>query len=339
MDLEKALKTVEIEPLRSLTFAEVGQIVQNFSQRLTLAFPKSELNVASIMEKMFECHMFLADIPDNLGNANYFYKTQAIYYNINANFETLDDYIVHECIHFFQDIRDEKRELKRMGLCRFREFKIYNMALNEAAVQYITSKVLETKKENIEYGGITIGTISPKYYPVLTSLIEQIAFLLGEEPIVESTLFSTDRFTLELMDVIGERNFNKIQNGFDKILELKQSGSEDTSKQEEAIVAEYIKIQNILIQEFFKGYLPFIETRKEADEYKEKLEGFKNFVTDYDNLKAYEKLKERQLEKLNKKYATLNKTKMLTVEKHNIFIDLFRKLQEWIFSEEYKIKK
>ncbi|MBR6033408.1 MAG: hypothetical protein IKP28_01460 [Clostridia bacterium] len=339
MDLEKALRTVEIEPIRSLTFAEVGQIVQNFSQRLTLAFPNSELKLANVMEKMFECHMFLADIPDNLGNANYFYKTQAIYFKLNANFETLDDYIVHECIHYFQDIRDEKRELQRMGLCRFREFKIYNMALNEAAVQYITSKALESKKEEINYGGLTIKTTSPKYYPVLTSLMEQIAFLLGDDAVVESTLFSTDRFTFELMDVIGERNFNKIQSGFDKILEIRQTAYEDIAKQESLIANEYIKIQNILIQEYFKGALVFVETKDDANEYKRKIENFKDYIKDYDNLKTYEKIKEKQLEKLSKKTISINKAKMLTVVKHNIFIDLFRKLQEWIFSEEYKIKK
>ena len=112
MDLEKALKTVDIEPIRSLTFAEVGQIVQSFSQKLSLAFPNVKDKLPEMMEKLFACHMYLADIPESLGSANYFYKTQAIYFKIDTNFEVLDDYIVHECLHYLQDIRNEKRELR-----------------------------------------------------------------------------------------------------------------------------------------------------------------------------------------------------------------------------------
>ena len=249
MDLEKALKNVDIEPIRRLTFAEMGQIVQSFSQGLNLSYPKLKLDLEEIISKMLECHMYLANIPEGLGSTNYFYKTKAIYIDANVDFEKIDDYIIHECIHFFQDKRDEKDNLQRMGLCRFKEFKVHGMALNEAAVQHVTSKILKKRGRTIEYGGIKLKTTSPKYYPVLTCLMDQIAFLVGEYSLAESTLFSIDKFAYEYSDIIGEGNFNKIQVEFDNILEMKQLNNDI---QVALISKRYEQVQKLIMTTYFE---------------------------------------------------------------------------------------
>jgi len=336
MDLEKALNNVDIEPLRRLDFAEMGQVVQSFSQKLVSAFPKLDLDPEEIVSKMFECHMYLATIPEHLGSTNYFYKTQAVYFGADTNFKKIDEFIVHECIHYFQDKRDEKDNLQRMGICRFKEFKVHGMAFNEAAIQYITSKILKLKEEEIEYGGIKIITSSPNYYPVLTSLMNQIVFLLGQDSLVESTLYSTDKFKYEYMDIIGEGNWNKILSGFDSILELKQA---DGDKQVELITKTYEELQNFIMTTYFKEYIPFVMTTAEANEYRKKLEKFERYILSKENLENYKRLKEKQMKKLNKRISEISSgkaNKMLMTVNHGKIYEFFKALQDWIFSEEYK---
>ena len=49
-----------------------------------------------------------------------------------------------------------------MGLCNFSNLKISGMGLNEAAVQYMTSKVIGIQKDYVKYFGISFETISSK---------------------------------------------------------------------------------------------------------------------------------------------------------------------------------
>ncbi len=342
MDLEKALKTVEFEPIRSLNFAEMGPIVQKFSIGLINACPKQELRYEDVMSKMFECHMYLADMPDNFGTANYFYKNQTIYFKLDTDFSQLDDYIVHECIHYFQEQRNEKREIERIGLCVFKEFKIYCMALNEAAVQYITNNILDKPIERINYAGIVLETKSANYYPLLCNLIGQMAFLIGEEVLEESTLFGTDRFSYSFMDIIGEKAFKDIQAGFDKLLELKQTNVDDIDKQEKLIRELFDSIQTKIMTQYFDGAISLIDTIKEAQDYKFKIENYRKYMGDVNGFEFYEEYKNKQLEKLDKIIVSINKksskksSNSLTVVKSNKILAFFRAIRAFLFKENKK---
>ena len=70
--------------------------------------------------------------------------------------EELDEFAIHECIHYLQERKDKKNFLIRMGLCDYTEFKIYGLALNEAAVQLMASKIIGIKKEFVKYFGINL---------------------------------------------------------------------------------------------------------------------------------------------------------------------------------------
>lgn len=343
MDLNRALKTVGIGPIRSLSFVEMNQIIQNFVEQLVITFPNQKLKYQEIVAKMFECHMYVAHIPENLGTANYFYKNQAIYYKEGTNFKQLDDYIVHECLHYFQDGRKSGDPLERMGLCTFQEFKIYCMALNESAVQYITSKILKRNKVQIKYAGIVLDTRSPNYFPLLCNLIEQMVFLIGENALVDSVLFSNEHFAYSFMDVAGENALKEIQAGFDTLLELKQNNNEELEKQEILIKQQYEKIQNLILTSYFDGAFTLLETIEEIEEYKQLLEDYKKYLGNVDNYYFYEQYKEKQLDKLDKKAVTIsrrNSKDMLAVISNNKIFAFFRAIRNLIFKgkEEYKLK-
>ena len=116
-------------------------------------------------------------MPDGMAEANYFYKNSSIYFNEHISDEDLEEFAIHECIHYIQEVKDKKSNLVRMGLCNFDNLKIVGMGLNEAAVQYATSKVIGIEKDYVKYFGVSFRTASPSYYPLECNLIEQMAYL------------------------------------------------------------------------------------------------------------------------------------------------------------------
>ena len=77
-----------------------------------------------------------------MSEANYFYKNTSIYFNEKIDIDDIEEFAVHECIHYIQEIKDKKNNLIRMGLCDHSDFKVYGLGLNEASVQLMASKVI-----------------------------------------------------------------------------------------------------------------------------------------------------------------------------------------------------
>lgn len=341
MSIEKTLKTIGIEPIRSLTIKETNSIITQFVELLMQAFPKQKVNKEKILKKMIACQMYFANFAENLGTANYVYQDKAIYISTKANLEEIDEYIIHECFHYLQDERDKKGRLQTLGICYFSEFKMYGMAMNEAAVQYLTCKMLNKKQEIIEYAGISVITESKNYYPLLWNLIAQMVYLIGEEALVESTLFGSETFVLSWMNIAGERVTKEIEDGFDEILNWKQAGSRQSDILEQNMAISYEKVQNEILTSYFDGMLPLIETIEEAEDYQEKLFGCRKLLGNTDQFEFYEMYQQEQLEKIEKKVQELKRKqekKMLMVMKHSKIKMLFQML--WKFfqkgKEEYK---
>ena len=113
---EKGLKSIGIEPIRSLYDDEKSIIIKRFVELLAKTFPKHKLNSQEITKEMMECQMYLANISSQLGTANYYHKNRAIYFSTDANLNEIDEYIIHELIHYFQDKRDKKGKLDRLRI-------------------------------------------------------------------------------------------------------------------------------------------------------------------------------------------------------------------------------
>lgn len=342
MNLNKTLKVMGIEPIRNLNSFEKNNIIKSFVKSLQNTFPEYNINIDETLNKMFECEMCFAKFPESLGTANYFYKNKTIYFKQDANLEKLDEYMLHELIHYFQDIRDKNGNLSQMGLCYFLEFKMYGMAINEAAVQYIVAKMLNNRKQKIEYSQIKVRTISESYYPLLCSLIMQIVYLIGEKPIINSTLFSTDEFFFTFADIIGENTFKEIQILFDELLEIKQqlieiNEEEKIKEQEKIIKCLYENIQNKILTSYFDRILTLIDTVEEAEMYRNKINGYEKIIGNVDDFKFYEEYKQKMLEKLDSKIIDIsrkNSKNMLAVVSNNKLFAIFRFIKNF-----FRVKK
>ena len=71
--------------------------------------------------------MYVAKIPEGLAEANYFYKNSSVYFKDGLTVDELEKFAVHEFIHHIQEIKDNKGNLLRLGLCEIGDFKTYGL--------------------------------------------------------------------------------------------------------------------------------------------------------------------------------------------------------------------
>lgn len=218
MSVESDLKKDGIEIVEKLDTLTINSIARNISTRLCETFPDFGLRQDELFIKLSRLDMFTAKMPDGMAEANYFYKNSSIYFNVHIPPEEREEFAIHECIHYLQEIKDKRNYLIRMGLCDYTEFKIYGLGLNEAAVQLMASKVIGIPKDFVKYFGIQFTTSSPSYYPLECCLVEQLAYLFGEDLLFKSTLNSDDEFKNAFIQAISPKVFLAIENAIDDIL-------------------------------------------------------------------------------------------------------------------------
>ena len=142
MSVESDLRKDGIRVVDILDTMSVNRIAHNIATKLCDTFPELCFNESDLFAKLSRLSMYRAIMPEGMAEANYFYKNTSIYFNEKIAFDDLEEFAIHECVHYIQEVKDKKNNLLRMGLCNFDNFKIVGMGLNEAAVQYITSKVI-----------------------------------------------------------------------------------------------------------------------------------------------------------------------------------------------------
>ena len=158
-----------------------------------------------------------------------------------------------------------------MGLCDYTEFKIYGLGLNEAAVQLMSSKINGIPKEYVKYFGISFETISPSYYPLECCLVNQLAYLTGEDVLFESTINSNDNFKKVFSELTSPKTFMAIQNAIDDILYYEEniikinnkiSQIDDRNKKVDGMIKKidelkseisltFMRTQNLIISSYF----------------------------------------------------------------------------------------
>ena len=194
MSIESDLRKDGIEVIQKLDTLTVNTLARNIASKLCNTFPNFGLDESKLFIKLSRLNMYVAKMPEGMAEANYFYKNNSIYFNEHIPPEDREEFAIHECIHHIQEVKDKKNCLIRMGLCDYTEFKIYGLALNEAVVQLMASKVIGIPKDSVKYYGINFGTVSPSYYPLECCLASQLAYLFGEDLLFDSTLNSNDNF-------------------------------------------------------------------------------------------------------------------------------------------------
>ena len=299
MNIDSELKKEGIEVVTKLDTLEVNSIAKNVANRLVNTFGKYGLNPTDLFMKLSKLNMYKAKMPEGMSEANYFYKNSSIYFNEHISEGELEDFAIHECIHYLQEVRDKRNTPIRMGLCNFTEFKLYGLGLNEAAVQLMAAKVIGIAKEEVKYFDLNFVSDSPSYYPVECALVSQMAYVVGGEDILfESTINSNDNFKNKFIEATSEGAYYAIEDALDKILHTEEEiirinnkiqSFDDRNQKVDILVKRideykkdikitFLRTQNLILSKYFDNAFNNITNLEELENYRKKLQKFLNIL-------------------------------------------------------------
>lgn len=356
MSIKSDLKKDGIEVIEKLDTLKTNSIARNISTKICDTFPEFKLDKNNLFMRLSRIDMYKANMPEGMAEANYFYKNTSIYFNSHIADEDLEEFAIHECIHHLQEIKDKKNYLLRMGLCDYTEFKIYGLGLNEAAVQLMSSKINNMKKEPVKYFGINFETISPSYYPLECCLVNQMANITGEDVLFESTLNSNDNFKHKFAELTSEKAFLAIQNAIDEILDKEENiiklnnkilNIDDRNKRVDGMLQKidelkseisltFMRTQNLIISSYFDKSFDRISNLEEVENFRRKLYAFKEYLGVTDGYIFYNNYYSNKMEQLEEKYNALENGEIITTlkvitKKENKFISILKAIKKLIF--------
>lgn len=340
MNIEKKLEMLGIVNIKKLNIESIKKIAKNVVEALENASPNMKEEFEKVYLRLENCDMYTASIIKPISKVNYIYENNSIYIDEEINIDTVNEQIMHECIHYLQDRRTIKN--KKIGLCNFSDFKVYGIGINEAAVQYISAKAVDETPEIIERFGVRIKTITPKYYPFLTNLMDQIVYLLGEKVVVKAIFEGSNKFEDVLLDIFEEKT-RKIIKSFDMILEYNNRLNEEQDETEikllqDKIASTYIETQNIIFTTYFNKICPRLTTLEEVDKYETKAIYYRNLMgTDLRNGNSsnefFDTYMQELAKKMNKQIYEINKTKnanALVAVTENKIMKIFKKIASFL---------
>lgn len=359
MSIESDLKKDGITVIEPLDITTVNVIAKNVSKKIVAAFSNLGFDFDTLYERFSKLPMYIADMPEGMSEASYFYKNSAIYFRDGMGLADLEKFAVHELIHNFQEQKNEKGDLTRLGLCTFKGSKPTGMALNEAAVQLLASNILENTFETATYYDITFSTVSPNCYPLLCNLIYQMAYVTGEEVLFESTFNSNDHFKNKFTALCGENVYNQTSNYFDKILETEEKiikisnkiqktelstakvdslykKSDELKKQ---LKSAYFSTQELIINSYFTNSLKTLITSDDVDRFRKKLYSFQDIIGTTTNYFFFNNYYIQMMEKLDSRYDSLSDyldddNTYLIPKKENKFTKIINYIKKLIWKKE-----
>ena len=111
MNIEKDLVKDGIIVTEKIDTDVILKITKSISKRIVENFPNFNLNVDDIFSKLFSLNMYKANMPEGMAEANYCYKNSSIYFNSHIANEDLEEFAIHECLHFLQEVKDENDKI------------------------------------------------------------------------------------------------------------------------------------------------------------------------------------------------------------------------------------
>lgn len=318
MKTQKKLEKLGIVKEKELEPKEVNYIAHFMADSITNRFKVLQLQYNEILAKILNCKMYYAKIPDNISKVNYIYEDDSIYIDKNINISKPNEQLYHEIFHYLEVIRKPNGKIKKMGLCNFGDFGISGLGLNEALIQYMSAKIMENEKQTIVIKDIKLKTISPTSYPMLTNLIEQLIYLIGEDKIIEYAMDINEEFDNLFYNTFEEKT-NQIIKNFDKLLDLKTKISLETNKdkkQELEIEAQevYLDTQKMMIIKYYQNIILRINDEKEIEHYMNKFYENKELLgldktKEFTGENLFDEYKKVIMDKFNKQIIKINKEK------------------------------
>ncbi len=346
MSIERDLKKdgiTMIEPLDTLSVTLIAKFV---AEKFISFFPFSHFRYHNLFVKISRLGMYTANMPEGMSEANYFYKNSSIYFKKGLSIDEMKELTIHEFIHHFQEIKDQKGNLYRLGLCDFTGMKIRGMALNEAAVQFISSQILKKQKDYVKYYGIEFSTTTPSYYPLLCNLIRQMSYLVGDSILYDSTLHSNDTFKNAFIHLTSKTTFSQIEKNFDKILEAEEKIIYATShlKQDELNEKEiakastqieiykkvihdtFMETQNKIFTSYFDKNLTNLYSVQDIEDCRKKLYSYKDLLGTTENYTYFNDYYIYYMSKLDEVYEQITGQTSLVAYKRSLWQILFSKI-------------
>ncbi len=360
MSIESTLKNEGITILGKLNTMEVNKIAANISEKITATFPEHNIDQKDLFIAISRLDMYIADMPNDMAMAKYFYKNNSIYFSKKMDLEDLNTLAIHECLHFIQEVKNKHGKLLRLGLYDMEGFKNNGMALNEAAVQHMASIATGTKKDTVKYYNMELSTESPDFYPLQTALLNEMIYFTGTYALYHSTLYSDDIFKNTFIAKTSKKVYERIEQNFDLICQYEtllsnesynlsvssanyknvnkiRNINERIENIKQIIFEKTLETQNIILVSCFNTELNFIRSVEDVDEFKNKLYNFKNVLIDTENYNFYNEFSMHMLKLADEKKEFILKygniltndsisNELASVEQHTYGYQFFKRL-------------
>lgn len=359
MKIDLLLKNEGIEIVRELKKKEVQTIAKDVAIKLCLTFPEHDLNRKVLYNAISGIKMYYAKLPKDFSGAKYILNNNSIYFNSNLPFENIPATSMHECIHFIQHYNADNG----LGLA----ISSKDIAINEAAVQLMASEANMEQITEVKYFDINLKTISPDFYPLECTLLNQIAYFTGTYPLFNSVLYSNDIFKNTFIIKFGKKMYQNILKKFDNLINLeteincymeemlnetKTKSIESLNKiinyKKQKITTLFFQTQNYIMWNCFMAEFKALRSFEDIHNFKNKLYEYKNIIGYNDNYSYYNDFyrlmmnmlvqKKEQIQNAGEINLLTNKTTSLALvdtrtNKLNFIKILFRKLRELFKSE------
>lgn len=347
MSINSKLKKEGIQIIEKLDIGKVNKIAINVASKLCLAFPEHNLKRNELFEAVSSLSMYIAKMPQDSSGAKYLYKDNSIYFNEVFDIEEMSKLAIHECIHFIQNLNNIAKPT-RMGL--YDSFSNSGLGLNEAAVQLMASEANFSEETSETYYGVSINTISPDYYPLECSLVNEIAYFTGTYPLYHSTLNSNDIFKNTFILKSNKKTYDNIVKNLDKLLSLEnnlnylilelqyadkvksiKSLNNTINKTKQEIMNLFFKTQNLIIEKCFKSEFNNIRNLDDIKVFNQKIYNFKNIIGYSDDYTFYNEFYRKMMNSVQEKrvyiekygeinlFENINKSLMLIDNSKNVF--------------------
>lgn len=307
MSIESVLRKEGIKEVKPLDTLTTIKLAKNITDKLCVAFLDFGLDADELFSNICRIKMYSAHMPETLSKAKYYYKDNSIYFDQELSMQEMESLATHECIHYIQRVIDTRGNLLRLGLCSLPETKANGLALNEAAVQLMSSVAEKKQIDTVKYYQITISTISPNAYPLECVLVNQMAYFTGDYPLYYSTLNSNDLFQKTFIVKSNEQTYFSIVSELDALLqleeelnsvigELKYSGdnvnkirriNKEIEYGKKMIYDKFFKIQDLIILNCFTNEFNSIKTLSDASVFKKRVYDYKDLIGYSENYSFY----------------------------------------------------
>lgn len=333
---DKELSELGFDVTKELNEREKRYVSNFVANKLTDKYPDVKMGYFDVFSILYNTPMFFSKMPANMSSVNYIHQKEAIYFEENKDVFDIDEFTIHECIHRIQDKRNKNGKLMQLGICEFTEKKVNNLMLNEAAIQYIVSKVLEKERKDINVYNVSVKTISGTYYPLITNIVEQLVLLIGEKQLVDSVILANNDYSYQLIDYLGESTFNRISENLDKLVEIKNAINEENKESAIQQIGDiYFETQKEVYTSYFNKIIARINKVDEIKVVRQQLYEYAKLIFSYEKFDEFKKFYNEKVIILKELEININAKYSLVVANKNIFYRIYMKIKRLFYKKNY----